>query len=553
LSGDGKKKPLQGGTPSDAELARAQRERDRYARALAELNEAFESKVEELSLIRQAGDELGGSLDLRTVCAHTVDLVQSVFDPEHCSLMLRVADGLVLAAARGAFDEVAAVYEIGAESPRFRLGEGIAGVVAASGDVIRLDHAPDDARFRVLEDSEVDVQSLLCLPLTVRDKVVGVLSLSDSTSGTFELRHERILAIIANTVAMAVENARLFSELRMSRESLANENENLRAALGERFSVSGMVGNSQAFRSTLQMVEKVAPTTASILITGESGTGKEMIARAVHQNSPRKVAPFVAINCAALPESLLEAELFGIERGVATGVDARAGTFERASGGTLFLDEIGDMDLSVQAKVLRVIQERQVVRVGGSRSIDADVRLVAATHRDLEAEIAAGRFRQDLYYRLRVVRVVLPPLRERREDILPLAEHFIARFAARHGRDVRGISRPAARALLAHEWPGNVRELEHTIEQAVVVADAEDIQPDDLGLHHAEEAGGIRLELPDHIEGYHETIGEVQRIAERRILERVLQETGGNRTRAARALGLARRTLLYKIKALSLD
>jgi len=531
-----------------SDLDRLQRERDHYARTVADLTARFDENVEALSLVRQVGDALGSSLDLRTVCGRTVDLLQEAVAPEHCSVMLVGAEGgLVCVAARGAFDDAAVTFEEVAEAVSFAAGEGICGAVVASGVAVCLHDARADPRFVERPASEVSPVSLLCLPLTARDRVVGVLNLSDSTEGAFEPRHERLLAIIANTVAMAVQNARLFAAVSRSREALASENRHLRRALGERFGFEGLIGTNAAFRRVIQLVEKVADTTANVLITGESGTGKEVIARTLHHNSPRADAPFVAINCAALPESLLEAELFGIERGVATGVDAREGTFERASGGTLFLDEIGDMDPSVQAKVLRVIQERQVLRVGGRRPQPVDVRLVAATHRDLPAEIAVGHFRQDLYYRLKVVTVHLPPLRERREDVVPLATYFLARFAARHGRPERPLGRAAARSLLSHRWPGNIRELEHAMEQAVLVAEGEEIEPHDLGLEVVDPSG-LRVELPEAVDDFHEVMAELQLIAERRLLERALMEAAGNRTHAAKALGLARRTLLYKLK-----
>lgn len=533
------------------EVGHLRRERDAYAQAVGEVQARFDEKVEELSLVRQVGDALGGSLDLGTVCRRTVDLIHDALSPEHCSVMVATPAGLVLGAGKGAYDDAPSVIEIAAEHPRFALGQGIAGIVAATRRVIRLDNAAADPRFVARPESPVVPVSLLCLPLTVRDRVVGVINLSDSLPGAFELRHERLLAIIANTVGMAAENARLFSEVSRSREALASENKNLRQALAEKSSAPGLVGSSPAFLAAVQLAERVADTTASVLIMGESGTGKEVIARTIHQRSARKDAVFVAINCAALPDSLLEAELFGIDRGVATGVDARAGTFERADGGTLFLDEIGDMAPGTQARVLRVLQERQVVRVGGRKPIEIDVRLVAATHRDLPAEIKAGRFREDLYYRLKVVTIHLPPLRERREDLVPLAMHFVARFAARHGRPERALSRAAARALLAHRWPGNVRELEHALEQAVLVADGAEIEPGDLGLT-ASNPMGVRLELPDHLEDLPSSVSEVTEIAERRMIERALEASEGNRTHAARVLGVSRRTLLYKLKRLGI-
>ena len=535
-------------------LGRVTRERDELARTLAELGQHYEEKVEELSLVRQVGDALGTSLDLPTLCRRALDLIQEAVGPEHCSVMLTEpgVDGLVLAAAQGAYREEAHICEVAAEPVRFEAGEGVAGTVLSTGQAIRIDNAALDERFVPRDGSGVEPVSLLCLPLIARDRTIGVLNLSDSLPDAFELRHERILAIITNSVAMAVENARLFSEVSRSREALASENQSLRQALSAQSGTGGIIGTSPVFRDVLRLIEKVADTSANVLITGESGTGKELVAKTLHEQSRRHQAPFVAINCAALPESLLEAELFGIERGVATGVDARTGTFERADGGTLFLDEIGDMVPTVQAKLLRVLQDRQVTRVGGQRSHHVDVRIVAATHTDLEAAIEQGRFRPDLHYRLRVVRVHLPPLRDRREDIIQLARHFLARFSARHGRPQREVSRTAARALLDHRWPGNVRELEHTIEQAVLLADGDQIEPMDLGLAEASPAG-IRLELPETIMDFQETVGEIVALAERRLIERALSETHGNRTQAARAMGMARRTLLYKVKRLGIE
>ena len=264
----------------------------------------------------------------------------------------------------------------------------------------------------------------------------------------------------------------------------------------------------------------------TVLVLGASGTGKEMVARALHHGGRRRDAPFVAVNCAALPETLLESELFGIERGVATGVERRAGVIERASGGTLLLDEIGDMSPVVQAKLLRVLQEREVTRVGGARPIPVDVRVVAATHRDLERAVQDGGFREDLYFRLKVATVRVPTLAERREDVPLLAHHFLARAAARHGRAGLRLSPEAVAALVARAWPGNVRELENVIEQAAVMAEGPVIGPAD----------------------YRGVVGAAVDHTERTLIARALAAAGQNRTRAARLLGIGRRTLLYKLK-----
>ena len=294
-------------------------------------------------------------------------------------------------------------------------------------------------------------------------------------------------------------------------------------------------------RRVLEMVERVAPRGVNVVVRGESGTGKELVAKLVHHLSGRQ-GPLIALNCAALPESLLESELFGIEGGVATGVQARAGKFELADGGTLFLDEIGDMQGTIQVKLLRTLQEREVVRVGGHRPIRVDVRLVAATHRDLEALVEEGRFREDLYYRLKGVEVDLPPLRERREDVPHLVRDFLEEFCAREGIEPPQLRAEALALLMPHELPGNVRELQNVVEGAVSLADGEiDRRPAGLAARR-------RLAPGPHGHERFADGGEPLDLAtlERRHIERVLEMTGGNKTAAARVLGVTRRTLQRK-------
>ncbi|MEK7879476.1 MAG: sigma-54 dependent transcriptional regulator, partial [candidate division NC10 bacterium] len=265
------------------------------------------------------------------------------------------------------------------------------------------------------------------------------------------------------------------------RQRLLRENRELREALQERHRVEGIIGESGRMQEVLSLVRRVAPSDATVLIRGESGTGKELIAKAIHYASPRAAGPLVRVNCAALPESLMESELFGHEKGAFTGaVATRKGRFELADGGTLFLDEIGDLPLHLQVKLLRALQEREIERVGSSRPITANVRVLAATHRDLEALVREGRFRDDLYYRINVVTVTLPPLRERREDLPLFIEHFLRRFAEKNGKVIRGLTRDAREALLRYDYPGNVREMENLIERAVVLTRDEVIGPEDL-------------------------------------------------------------------------
>jgi two-component system response regulator HydG len=293
----------------------------------------------------------------------------------------------------------------------------------------------------------------------------------------------------------------------------------------------GLVGQSPAFRRVLELAARVAPADVTVLLRGESGTGKERVARLLHELSPRCNGAFVALNCAAVPETLLEAELFGIESGVATGVHARVGKVELAQGGTLFLDEVGDLSALLQAKVLRVVQEREVERVGGRQPVPVDVRLVTATNRDLESMISDGQFRDDLYYRLRVVELVLPPLRGRREDIPLLAQYFLEQQCRRQRRTISGLSRSAMELLLAHDFPGNVRELENLVEAAVALAQGARIEADDLRLA----MGGV------HAQG-RETAGTLDEVVRHHVMA-TLERCKGNRTLAARELGVDRTTL----------
>ncbi|MBI2197352.1 MAG: sigma-54-dependent Fis family transcriptional regulator [Candidatus Rokubacteria bacterium] len=323
------------------------------------------------------------------------------------------------------------------------------------------------------------------------------------------------------------------------RQRLLGENLELRAALEERHRVEGIIGDSGRMQEVLSLVRRVAPSDATVLIRGESGTGKELIARAIHHASPRAGGPLVAVNCAALPEGLLESELFGHEKGAFTGAAAsRKGRFELADGGSIFLDEIGDLPLHLQVKLLRVLQERQFERVGGTRTIPVNVRVLAATHRNLEALVREGRFRDDLYYRINVVTLLLPPLRERREDLPPLIEHFLTRFAGKNGKTIRGLTREARDALLRYDYPGNVRELENLIERAVVLTRDEVIGKSDLPLSLDEQ--GPEGEAPAGL------VAAVEGL-ERRMIRDALSRAGGVQTRAAELLGISERVLRYKL------
>ncbi len=331
----------------------------------------------------------------------------------------------------------------------------------------------------------------------------------------------------------------------LAERALRRENENLREQLRERYGLPGLVANSPAMHPVLDLVERVAPTDATLLIRGESGTGKEVIAKAVHHASPRAKRPFVAVNCGAVPEPLLESELFGFTRGAFTGaVASKLGLFEEAHGGTLLLDEIAEMPAALQVKLLRVLQSGEIRRLGATQVATIDVRVIAATNRDLAAMIADGSFREDLFYRLNVIEVVLPPLRDRREDIPALAEHFMARAAGKLGRDVR-LSAEAIERLLRYPWPGNVRELENALERAAILARGDAVTPEDLPPHVA---AGLSLG-PSPALPRQTTLAETERDHILTTLERFAR----NHSAAAEALGIGRTTLWRKLKEYGLE
>jgi DNA-binding NtrC family response regulator len=320
------------------------------------------------------------------------------------------------------------------------------------------------------------------------------------------------------------------------------------ASLGD---AQQIVARSKAMIDVMTQVAKIAPLRSTVLVQGESGTGKELLARALHDGSPRSDRPFVAINCGVIPLGLLESELFGHERGAFTGAESRRiGYFEAADGGTIFLDEVSETPLDLQVKLLRVLQERTFRRVGGVAEIGTDVRVIVSTNRDLEDEVRAGRFRQDLYYRLAVITVRLPPLRERPEDVSPLALHFLSRCAREFCKPVKGISAPAMEILLRHAWPGNVRELENTIERAVALTDAAEIRPADLAVIPARTSAP---QVPGPPEGRPPRYVDARESFERAYLSSLLTAAGGNIAEASRIAGIARQNLYLKMKRLGLQ
>lgn len=400
----------------------------------------------------------------------------------------------------------------------------------------------------VLSDWKLKNSDGMALLQRVRSEYPGVGFVLATAYGSIQHAVEAVRAGADDYLPKPFERQALLLtvEKALRARALTVENQRLSERLGEREQLVDLVGRAPSMQVLYRRIEKIAATEATVLISGESGTGKELVARAVHRLSRRASGEFVAVNCAAVPEGLMEAEFFGAEKGAYTGAHAaRAGRFEAASGGTLFLDEIGELPLTIQPKLLRALQEGVVTRIGGQREVRTDVRLVAATNRSLEAEVAAGRFREDLYYRLNVVPIALPPLRERREDIPALVAHFAARAARLHGLDpAPEIPRTVLRRLIDAPWKGNVRELGNVVERLLLLADVGGVSVDDLPPEPAPEpAGGIRLPAE----------GLSLAALEGSLLRQALERAAGNRSRAAKLLDLPYKAFLYRLEKHGLD
>jgi len=428
----------------------------------------------------------------------------------------------------------------------FKKGEGIIGNVLASGMPEIVPRLSLDPRHqgRVHRDRDHEV-SFICVPVRVGNDPVGSLSVDLPAQSLQRLKDvARVLEIVACLIANDICNRRL---ARIWRENLEQENQRLRTELSQRFRPENMLGESSAMRLVFTRIHQVAASATTALICGESGTGKELVASAIHFNSPRASKPFLKVNCAALSEGVLESELFGHERGAFTGaLTERIGRVEAAEGGTLFLDEIGEFSGAIQVKLLRLLQEREYERVGSNKTKKANVRIIAATNRDLEKAVADGSFRQDLYYRVNIFPIHLPPLRDRKSDILQLTNHFVKKHAEQCGKEVRRISTPAINMLTAYHWPGNVRELENCIEYALLLCRDGVIHGHDLPptLQMPEE--------PPHLGGsglLHERVA----ILERDMISDALKRSSGNVSAAARELGSNERVLRYKIGKLGLS
>jgi len=425
----------------------------------------------------------------------------------------------------------------------YKVGEGITGMVVQSGTEIVVPDISKDPRFlhrtRSRKQAKDERIAFFCVPIKLEGKTIGALSVDKKARSKNDFQDNvRLLNIIATMVAQAVKLNKLVES---DRKRLRDENVRLRQELKDRFNIHNMVGSSNAMQEVYRLIEQVADSNATVLIRGESGTGKDLVAHAIHYNSPRADKPFVKVNCTAMPETLLESELFGHEKGAFTGATERKlGRFERAHGGTIFLDEIGDFPPNLQVKLLQVIQFKEFERVGGLETIKTNVRLIVATNKNLEEQIEKGLFREDLYYRINVFPIYLPPLRERKDDIMLLADYFLEKCAAENNKDISRISTPAIEMLTRYHWPGNVRELENCIERAVLLCDGDVIRSEHLppSLQMIRKTDSVAKR----------SLTEIITNKEKELIIDALKKSGGQQRKAANELGITERMLGYKLK-----
>ena len=506
--------------------------------AIAEGLGKVKSEVRELGLLFQISQVLDRSLDLREVVGPVLDAVSKQMGMVRGTLTLlnRQTGEIFIDAAHG-------LSESQKERGRYRLGEGVTGKVIQTGRAMAVPRVSQEPLFLNRTGAREGLRkkdiAFLCVPIKIGNEVIGALSADHLLPKEVSLEEDvRVLSIIGSMIAQAV---RLRQSAQEERQKLVEENQRLQDELKEKFKPANIIGNSKQMQDVYDQIAQVCRSNTTVMIRGESGTGKELVAHAIHYNSGRATKPFVRVNCAALPETLVESELFGHEKGAFTGaLTARQGRFEAANGGTIFLDEVGDFSPATQVKLLRVLQEREFERVGGNVPIKVDVRVVAATNRNLEEMIAEGKFRQDLYYRLNVFSIHLPALRERKADILLLSDFFVEKYSKANHKSVKRISTPAIDMLMSYHWPGNVRELENCIERSVLVSNDEVIHGYHLPptLQTAEASGTV-------------SVGPLQATldnVEREMIIEALKSTRGNMAKAAQVLGMTERLMGLRVK-----
>ncbi len=494
--------------------------------------------AKEVQLLNDIAKSLAESLDLHQTLRSILKSLDThlklqrgtitLFNPDTETVNIEIAHGL---------------SEKSRKKGTYQIGEGITGTVVQTGEEIIVPDIAKDPRFihktGARKTSKGTPIAFFCVPIKLDGQTIGTLSVDRQTDKTNDFEGNiRLLNIISTMIAQAVKLNRLVES---QQKQLRDENVRLKQELKKRFNVHNMVGRSNAMQGVYRLIEQVSDSNATVLIRGESGTGKDLVAHAIHYSSPRAGKPFIKVNCTALPETLLESELFGHEKGAFTGATERKlGRFERANGGTIFLDEIGDFPTNIQVKLLRVIQFKEFERLGGIETIKANVRIIVATNKNLEEQIKDGVFREDLYYRINVFPIYLPPLRERKDDIMQLADFFLERLAAENNKHITRISTPAIEMLTSYHWPGNIRELENCIERAVLLCDEEVIRSEHLPPSLQ------MIKRSERVAG--QSLNEIIANKERELIVDALKKTGGRQRNAAKELGITERILGYKIK-----
>ncbi|MGD8241196.1 MAG: sigma 54-interacting transcriptional regulator [Desulfobacterales bacterium] len=493
-------------------------------------------KIEETTLLYEISEALNAHLELKKslytvldILSNSLDMARgtiTLLDPVRNEIRIEVAHGLT----RRAMQQV-----------RYKPGEGITGRVIQTGQPVSIPKISEEPLFlnrTVARKNKKNLElSFICVPIKKGRQVIGALSVDKPYDPKSSLKKaEKLLSVVATMVARHVIN---LETIRLEKQTLRDENKRLLSELENKYRITNIVGNSNKMREVFQMVSQVCKSNATVLVRGESGTGKELVANSVHYNSNRAQTPFVKVNCAAIPVNLIESELFGHEKGAFTGaIKQKLGKFELAHKGTLFLDEIGSIGLDVQVNLLRVLQEKEFERVGGQKTIKTDVRIIAATNKNLEQAVEEGTFRGDLYYRLNVFPIYLPPLRERKTDILLLADHFLERYAKENHKDIRRFSTPAIDMLMAYHWPGNVRELENCIERAVLLCEE--------GVIHSYHLPPTLQTGPESDTLPALSLEEAVANLEREMIIDALKNTRGNITQAAELLKTTVRKFAYK-------
>jgi Nif-specific regulatory protein len=500
-------------------------------------------EVKEVSLLYEISRALSETLDLKTVLHPILRMMA-----EHMEMLRGTLTILNRKTGEIAIEEAYGLQPEEQAKGKYRLGEGVTGKVVESGRPAIVPRISDEPLFLDRTGSrkgldKIDI-AFICVPIKIGNEVIGALSVDRLFNEKISFEEDvRLLTIIASSISQAVRLRQLAQE---ELEKLQEENQRLHDELKTKHRPNSIVGNSQAMQDIYALIDKVCNIATTVIILGESGVGKEKVAQAIHYNSNRADKPFIKINCAALPESLIESELFGYERGAFTGATAtRKGRFELADGGSLFLDEIGDLPVHVQTKILRVIQEKEFERIGGTATIPVNVRIITATNRDLESLMKEGKFREDLYYRLYVFPIMVPALRERKSDIMLLADYFTEKYGKELGKNILRISTPAIDMLMSYHWPGNVRELENCIERAVILSTDGVIHSYHLppSLQTAGASGeGTAGALKDMISNI-----------EKEVIIEELKRSQGNMSRAARALGITERIMGLRVEKFGID